>query len=298
MPAVPAVERGREIADDGGEMEVVSGAVITRDMVLGFRVLTDMAGLIGHPLSDGALIDLVDEQAGGGRPTQQSEPELRNQAEVSYRGFLGREGVIVDPNQRVISYVRALVGKYRIYVLVAVMNAYDEARYAGYARAFFESVTLDPRDATEPVGDGTLDLNAWRYVYPADGGFAVSMPGAPRYEEVSLTDGQGTYPVKRYVVGAGMHSYEIYEVRVGRAPREAMIDVLRDRIAAGGLTIQSQRDVQRQGFAGRAVVFTAPDRTVESRFYLTRGRLYELRASSPAGTLEQTAAFFDSFRIL
>jgi hypothetical protein len=198
-------------------------------------------------------------------------------------------------------------------------------------RAIFDSVTIDPADAIDPVGDGRLDPTKWQYVSPSEGTFAALLPGAARRTNGQLPLDAQSYPVAIYAVEDGARRFEVVEVHLGDDAAQSAIDAVCARMSDRGLRERERRDVQLSGFFGRDVSFASDTGEVRSRFYIggcgayaesgrrTSGRggaegagdpahcpaaqhLFELRITAGPGSGETRSAdaarFFDSFRIL
>lgn len=300
MPMQPAIEQDSEIADDGGVMAVFVGANVLNDVVLGFRIVHDPMGFVGHPLQGGALVDLIAEDGPEGKRTDTSKVVSRR--EFVSQGLQGRDVALTDPQRGTMMHIRLLVGRHRLYGAFAIHPIQEQARFAPVVAAYLSSVSVAPGEATSPIGSGKLDLARWEHVCPPEADFVAVMPGSVRHEEASLPLAEDTYPVNVYSVTSDVESYKVYEVRVGEAPTMKLVNHLRSSLLSGGARVREERDVQSRGYAGRSIVVEHGDSLIHSRLFLTGGRLYEVRATVPlrreAESKPHVDKFFDHFKIL
>ncbi|MBW2461635.1 MAG: hypothetical protein JRH11_08305 [Deltaproteobacteria bacterium] len=301
MPGRPVVERGAQEAADGAPMTVVAAISTTYEMAFGFRVVEDRAGFDGHPMTDGAFVDLATGNTGGAEGAGPAPYVVQGHREIDGHGFPAEEAQLLDETTGIVTRIRVYRGKTRYYAAYVVHRSTDEERLAPLADAYFASMRMDPNDAPSPVGSGHLDPAGWRYIYPPEAAFAAYIPGEARHEVGNVTFGDERHPVNLYEVTDHETSFAVYEIRTGDRASSALLGELVESVAPSGTIERDASNVSCQGFAGREVRFMATDVTMRSRFFLTEGRIYEVRVVAPASSpiIDAPAdRFFDSFRIL
>ncbi len=301
MPGRPVIERGDQEAADGAPMTVVAAIATTYEMAFGFRVVEDRAGFAGHPMTDGAFVDLATGNTGGAQSTGPAPYVVQGHREIDGHGFPAEEAQLLDESTGIVTRIRIYRGKTRYYAAYVVHQSADGERLAPVADAYFASLRMDPSDAPSPVGSGHLDPAGWRYIYPPEAAFAAYIPGEARHESGNVTIGDERHPVNLYQVTDHETSFAVYEIRTGDRASSEVLGELVESVAPSGTIERDTRNVSCQGFAGREVRFTATDMTTRSRFFLTEGRIYEVRVVGPTASPVIDAPadrFFDSFRIL
>jgi hypothetical protein len=293
MPAQPELKRESELAEDGGAMDVLSGTSVSADLALGFRILHDRAGFTGHPMAGGALVDLISERPAEG--AQASETQVVYEHESLYQGLRCRDVVRVDPRAGATMHMRLLVGRYHVYGAFAIHASTDLQRLTPVVGAYFQSIQVDPAEAQSPVGSGALDVGRWSYIYPPEAEFAAALPGSAQHREATVVFDGESYPVNIYAVSSGRESYAIHEVRVGERPSMALLQHLRSSLASAPGQVREERDVESQGYSGLSYIVETGTSVVYSRFFLTAGRLYEVRATVPRGGEAESRPSVDNF---
>jgi hypothetical protein len=281
-------------------MTEIKAFAVLRGAVFGLMVLEDPMGFDAHPMDRGAFLDLAADRS----------PDVSAGADgvqvIGSRTFIDRGFEVVEERAVTTKGLEFLARRYRgrnrLYTFVVAYPTTKSPSYATAVRSYFDSIRLDPTDARVPAGDGRLDTSRWHYIDPPGDDFAIAMPGNPRISAAGIELGSSEHSVEVYSVGDDVRQFAVMAVELGEPGTPEDIDAMSARLAATGFAIREHHDVQRQGFAGREVIYASGDQLVRCRYFLTDGRIYELRVAAPLSDAEASATasdrFFASFRIL
>jgi hypothetical protein len=271
MPGIPQQSREPRWAEDGALMTSTVGVVHTAVAGFGFVVLDDPNGFAGHPITDGGAI--LDWTASAGNTTNRENLRVRQAEEGVRSGFPTRDVIVEDTSSGTLLRSRHYLGRSRAYGFVVVFPAHQEAPLRADIDGYFESIAIDPAQAPSPRGDGQLDLGAWTTIFPPEAGFAIDMPGSPRYHDLHLeADGQrGTG--HGYVTGQAGQTFAAHSVTFeGGAPIGALARVREAEVRLGG-RVRSESPIHSQGYPGVELVFETEEQVTFRRLYFARSRL-------------------------
>jgi DNA-binding beta-propeller fold protein YncE len=150
---------------------------------------------------------------------------------------------------------------------------------------------------------------AWREYSSPSAGFRVLMPGAPQRKTEMAATPDGPRPQNQLSVERSrgkalfvvLHNELTGEERT-RSP-EVLLDDIRKAVIeeSGGQQQLTEQPLRLAGSVGRELLLEGTRKgTVRWRFYVAKGRLYQLIATYPAGAgyADDAARFLDSFQLV
>lgn len=282
MPGLPRLNESVRREDDGTFLRTRGGRLQLPTGSFGLLVIEWEGGMVGDALR--AARELADEVF------ETEQLGHRRTVRVEVPGFYAREDTGVADNGVFVA-LRQFVGRDRVYIAMSSVPNQPHALRA--AEAFMTSVRLPTADALFPMGQG----GAPRQIFVPEADFAVRMPALSmqRAQDVDV----GDHRLAAQVYGA-QYGQVRFRIRVIDLPREPIDGELIDVFAqALGLGTRGEA-LTMSGFPGAAFQRSIQGGFIESRVFLTVGRIYVLEAAMPAALSRtgDTRAFFDSFRIM
>jgi len=135
-----------------------------------------------------------------------------------------------------------------------------------------------------------------------DGGFIISMPGAPKESVQNVDSAAGPLELHQFLVEDGNVAYIVMYNDYPRVPesQETFFKNVRD----GGVnavkgTLKKEKVIARQGYPGRAFDIETSDTLLLQDVYLVGKRLYQVILGVPKADSmpSRTNQFFGSFKL-
>lgn len=295
MPRAPEVEVEEGVAFDGTPIRTTSATGAVSDAAYGAIIVETRGGFIPD------LRERVKEATTGAEKDSMTQ---RSERSYEQDGFAVEELVLESAEKDAIFHIRHYLGRERIYSAFFAYAPADGRAMEPALKHFFASVQLDPQDASNPMGDGTIDFRAWSHIYARGAFFAVRLPGKARFESGRARLGENEHETTTYRVGSReTGQFLVRVVYVGDRPEAGSLDRVRKILEAGGYQMRHEEPLTVQGYAGRHGLFRAANGDeIEALYFVTNTRIYVVQANSKAPVSGEQRAhiktFFDSFRIL
>jgi hypothetical protein len=149
----------------------------------------------------------------------------------------------------------------------------------------------------------------WKEFTSSEGGFSVSMPGAPQEETQTVPTAAGDIELHTFLVDQGASGYFVGYFDV---PSELLAASDPGTLLNGGIqgafgnidgNIENQRDITLNGFPGieasGTFSFEGETGTIKARAYLVNERVYQIYAAvqGTGGQSPDIDRFLDSFKL-
>lgn len=291
MPGEPVVERAEDLDLDGTSVAITRGSLIAGNVAM--FMFEVMAPENGH-----AQVSAVEE-----RPGTPEDSHVRTERGFHAGGFPIVDLVVDHPELGAATYYRIIHGRTRVYMIGMRMPLAAEQYLQPFVEEYFGSLEVDPAEAPSPTGTGEVAMEGWHYIYPPEAGFAVDVPGDASAQHTTHEWEGEDLPVQTYGVRRddGL-AFQVRATTYGERPPAEVFDTAKTRAEESGFSVRDEHDMDRQGYAGRTVLYESAERFLEVRYYLTNARLYEVWVSTPknqgSGLDPARDRFFRSFRIL
>ncbi len=293
MPGQPNFSRASEGVDDDGARYRTTVGIGTFGRVIQLSVITSHieGGVVGRPF----------DRLRGIRESLTEGNEEQAFSVVNIAGSPGFDCTFVDGESGGVVHVRSLVGRHRVYIMMAVVAPQLDRALSTVVSNYMQSLRLDPVDSFSAVGDGVYRAGQWRWSIPAEAAFAARFPGAPRSSSDASPIPDAEFVRTYRVVGEGGATFEVRALGFeGRVPAGAVQTL--ENAPLAHYSLRAARDTTRQGYSGRTLVYESAGRMRFTLLFATDRATYEVSVDLPRtadrAMLDARNTFLNSFRVL